>query len=158
MPPPALFCFVFKFLKNFFKLFCLYTSRGLSFPSYVTPRDIFPGHGDLGTDFLWGFLCKKSPVSKQKCCYVQEVRVRALRACADRHLSATVSKQSVLTSAMRNRLCRWRPPLSPSFFSLFLSLISFSLFPLFFPHSLQGTIISTFPVFSLHVNYEKNGW
>lgn len=60
MPPPALFCFVFKFLKNFFKLFCLYTSRGLSFPSYVTPRDIFPGHGDLGTDFLWGFLCKKS--------------------------------------------------------------------------------------------------
>lgn len=37
-----------------------------------------------------------------------------------------------------------------------LSYLLSSLF--FLPHSLQGTILSTFPVFSLHANNEENGW
>lgn len=61
---------------------------------------------------------KNKSESKQKCCLVQKLWVRALRACAHRHLSTTGSKQSVLTAARRNRLCLRHPPLSHSFFSV----------------------------------------
>lgn len=112
---------------------------------HETPRDIFPGHGDLGTDFLWGFACKKS-------LWVSRNAVKCRRSeweCSG-HVQNVISLQQWVNKVFwllpRGIDCVGNVCLSHLLSSLCFFPFSLSLF--FLPHSLQGTIISTFPVFS----------
>lgn len=63
MPPSALSVLFKTFLVS-----NLNQDTGGVFPFrnilHGAPRDIFPGHGDLGMDFHWGSVCKKIKKNK----------------------------------------------------------------------------------------------